>query len=82
MNDPRNTDHAWIETSARLFRIAYVPEARAGDDAAEARWFECNSVDELKDAVRALEGIEDPAQDPLYASHSSIIANALRMLSR
>lgn len=81
VDDPRNTDNSWIETSARLFEISYTPEPRAGDDAADARWFGCNTLDELKAEIRALEDM-DPSQNPLYASHDRIIEKALRRLDR
>ncbi|HSX17507.1 MAG TPA: NUDIX domain-containing protein [Patescibacteria group bacterium] len=79
VNDPRNTDNAWIETSARLFRLTHTPEPRAGDDAAEARWFSCDTVDELRAEIRRMEAI-DESTEPLYASHSEIIERALRQL--
>lgn len=76
VDDPRNTDNAWFETAARLFRLEHAPRAKAGDDALEARWFSCNTLDELKAAICELEGI-DPAVEPIYASHADIIAEAL-----
>jgi ADP-ribose pyrophosphatase len=79
VDDPRNTDNAWFETAARLFRLDHAPQPQAGDDAAEARWFDCNDIDELRDAIRALDRI-DPSVEPLYASHADIIAEALRRL--
>lgn len=38
VDDPRNTEYAWIETAAYLFECAETT-ARAGDDAGDAKWF-------------------------------------------
>lgn len=38
VNDPRNTDAAWIETSAFVFTVPEALEVSANDDAKEARW--------------------------------------------
>ena len=80
VDDPRNTDHAWIETSARLFRLPHAPEARAGSDAAAVGWFDCNNIEELRTQIRGLEGIGEDVE-PLYASHGHIIERALGRLS-
>lgn len=77
VNDPRNTDNAWIETTARLFGISYTPQPTAGSDAAEARWFSCNTIDELLTEIQELNGL-DPNTEPLYASHRQIVEAALR----
>lgn len=77
VDDPRNTDNSWIETTARLFRLDYTPQPTAGDDAVEARWFDCNTIDELRAKIRELEEL-DETTEPLYASHSQIIEQALR----
>jgi ADP-ribose pyrophosphatase len=77
VDDPRNTDNAWFETTARLFRLNYVPQPTAGSDAAEARWFGCNSINQLRAEIRTLDALQE-TMEPLYASHSQIIEEALR----
>ncbi|HEX9153428.1 MAG TPA: NUDIX domain-containing protein [Candidatus Saccharimonadales bacterium] len=77
VDDPRNTDNAWMETTARVFDLSYTPEAHAGDDAADAQWFGCNTLEQLKREIRELDSL-DPSVEPLYASHSQIIGAALR----
>ena len=43
VDDPRNTDNAWVETHCRWVNIGHMLEdgfkPKAGDDAVEARWF-------------------------------------------
>lgn len=67
VDDPRNTDNAWMETSAYLFHdednsVLASLQIQAGDDAAKAQWVNING--ELN----------------LYASHSDIIKEAVSML--
>ncbi len=69
VDDPRNTDHAWMETTARHMHIggemAQRMNLRAGDDARAARWLPLTP-----DTV-----------GKLYASHSLLIKTAMtRML--
>lgn len=51
MDDPRNTDNAWVETSAYNFHDYFGDvfknvELEAGDDAGNAEWLDLNrSVD-------------------------------------
>lgn len=40
VDDPRNTERAWIETSAYLFYASPIDEPSASDDARAAAWFE------------------------------------------
>lgn len=64
VNDPRNTDNAWMETEAWAVHLS--PEVvskiriQAGDDASAARW-----IPVTKDNL-----------DNLYASHSQIVRTA------
>lgn len=44
VDDPRNTERAWIETSAYLFPATHDVALAAGDDASDAQWF---SLDDL-----------------------------------
>ncbi len=39
VDDPRNTERAWIETSAYLFDSSADHEVAAGDDARQTKWF-------------------------------------------
>lgn len=47
VDDPRNTDNAWMETVAKNFHdekeITYSFKLEGGDDACHARWQECSS---------------------------------------
>lgn len=64
VDDPRNTEEAWIETSAYLFLTEYTDTAKAGDDAKAVAW----------------PTIDDLTPDDLYASHAMIIERALEHL--
>lgn len=44
VDDPRNSEASWIETSAYIFVVDTIENATAQDDAADAHWF---SLDEL-----------------------------------
>ena len=64
VDDPRNTDNAWMETAALLYRV--TPEdgrlaPRAGDDAAAAAW----------------QPLVEGFLDRLYASHAQIVRSVL-----
>ena len=67
--DPRNTDHAWIETTTGLFDMSCCDpnEIRnlftAGDDAKNVAWVECHE--------------QDARYVNAYASHKSIIDKAV-----
>lgn len=66
VDDPRNTDNAWMETSA--YHLHLTPEQsaqalEAGDDASDARWV---PVSEL-------------LSQSLYASHKDLIKKALKL---
>ena len=62
VDDPRNTDNAWMETIAMHFhcsdRMGERLTLKAGDDAADVTWLEVNP--------------ENPAYCALYASHKQI----------
>ncbi|UTX51538.1 NUDIX domain-containing protein [Candidatus Saccharibacteria bacterium TM7i] len=47
VEDPRNSDTAWIETSGYLFRLTAELEATAGDDAKSAQWTPLDTLPEL-----------------------------------
>lgn len=66
VNDPRNTDNAWIETTAFNFhdddgKIFNRVKLEAGDDATGVRWIDIN-----KDVV-------------LYASHSYFVKKVVEI---
>ncbi len=65
VDDPRNTDHAWMETTAKHLHLPAETARRvnpeAGDDAAAVRW--------LPLSRQSMEG--------LYASHCSLVRKAL-----
>ena len=64
VDDPRNTEDAWIETSAYLFLTECTNTAKAGDDAKAVDW---PRIDEL-------------TPENLYASHAMIIERALEQM--
>lgn len=70
VNDPRNTDNAWMETVASLFVLDFTPAPKHGDDAKDAKWF--NIPSDLK----SLEG----QTGKLYASHGDILTLALAQI--
>jgi len=78
VDDPRNTCNTWMETTVRLFRVNHNPEPHAGDDAAEARWFDCSDMDTLVAATRQFDIAHGRQARPLYASHGEIISVALQ----
>jgi len=63
VDDPRNTDHAWMETVAMHFHcevgLGEALQLRAGDDAADVKWLEI--------------GPHSPQYTQLYASHRQIV---------
>jgi ADP-ribose pyrophosphatase len=69
VDDPRNTDHAWLETTAihthLAFNAAQKMVLKAGDDAADYAWVEISN-----ESVRRL-----------YASHGLTLLNALRKMA-
>lgn len=70
VDDPRNTDHAWISTVAFLYRLDSAVTPTAGDDAADARWWPAADLDTLTAALAA-----DGEQ--LYAAHQALLSTAL-----
>lgn len=47
VDDPRNSEDAWIETSAYLFDASSETESCAGDDAVDAQWFSLHELPRL-----------------------------------
>lgn len=71
VDDPRNTDNAWMETVASVMVINHIPEPKAGDDAEDSKWFDLENIEALKEAT-----------DGLYASHDELIQKALEQLTQ
>lgn len=69
VDDPRNSDHAWVCSTVALFRVPVPLEAVGSDDAIDARWFPFNSLDGLTEAITA-----DAGQ--LYAAHLPLLSTA------
>ena len=72
VDDPRNTDHAWMETMAYHFHCtpelgALLPLA-SGDDAADVMWLDIDSA--------------NYRWATLYASHKEIVQKAVNRLDR
>lgn len=68
VDDPRNTDHAWVATTVGLYTLPDTVPATAGDDAADARWWPWTSVDQLASELGPHGG--------LYAAHRPLLAAA------
>lgn len=70
VDDPRNTDNAWMETVASCMILDYTPEPHAGDDADDSMWFDLTDIKSLHEATGGL-----------YASHGQLIQQALDKLA-
>ena len=73
VDDPRNSDHAWVCSTVALFRIPTVVAATAGDDAADAGWFAFTDLDTLDRVLAGLGGV-------LYEAHRPLLTAALHHL--
>ena len=69
VDDPRNTDLAWICSTVAVFEVPDRIAATAASDALDAAWFPFGSVDELLDAIARTGG-------ELYAAHRPLLAAA------
>lgn len=68
VEDWRNSDHAWVCSTAALFLLPETVPAQGADDALEARWAPFTSVDHL---------VEDLApHGGLYAAHIPLLVAA------
>lgn len=72
--DWRETDHAWVCSTAAVYEIPAEIPPTAGSDAEDARWFPFPDVDTL---TRVLEPIGG-----LYSAHLPILLDAAGYLSR
>ena len=67
VDDPRNTKHAWIETTAALMIVHYTPEPRADmRETVDAQWFEFEDIDSL-----------EAQTGQLYANHGEMLLHAI-----
>ena len=68
VDDPRNTDNAWMETSAQLIvlpsEISTQLQINPGDDVGRVGWFNINDLDRM----------------PLYASHKKILQDSKQFI--
>lgn len=73
VDDWRNTDHAWVASTAALYTLPDVLPAQGADDALQAAWVPFRSVDQLA---------ADLADDGgLYEAHHPILTAALNHLA-
>ncbi|MFD0639687.1 NUDIX domain-containing protein [Catenulispora yoronensis] len=68
--DWRNTDHAWVCSSLGVFELDERVEAVAGDDAAAARWFRFDSIEQL--------AADTEPHGGLYPAHIPLLETVLR----
>ncbi|NEA22632.1 NUDIX domain-containing protein [Actinomadura bangladeshensis] len=67
--DPRETDWAWIATTAALYQLPRPVTATAGDDAADAAWYPFTDLPALETALAGIGG--------LYRAHRPLLTTAL-----
>ena len=73
VNDPRNTDHAWMETCVYLFNIneeqrqLLLKTIKAGDDATKVKLLDINEYNE--------------EYTNLYANHKEFVDHALKIIN-
>ena len=73
IDDPRNTDNAWTETTAFHFhcsdQLGAQLQLRSGDDAGAVKWLNVDG-----------EGMQQESYRKLYGAHRSLIERAVRHL--
>ena len=74
VDDPRNTDEAWVCTAALLYRVTACLPAVGADDAAEARWWPFDSPAALTVALST-------CGERLYRAHGPLLAAAHERLT-
>ncbi len=71
VDDPRNTDNAWMETQAFWFHFESEAELgrklKAGDDAVGAQWIELSDKFDI---------------NTMYADHSQIVLQLFRVITK
>lgn len=73
IDDPRNTDQAWITSTVALYRVPAELPATAGSDAEDAAWWPFDSLATLYRALRQ-------AGAELYPAHAALLSTAHRRL--
>lgn len=70
VEDHRASDHAWVVTTAGMWRIPESADVAAGDDAADAAWWPAADMPALREAIQSTGG-------HLHQAHAALIAAAL-----
>ena len=69
VDDPRNTDNAWMETTAYHFHcsneLGALLQLRAGDDAGQVTWLDINLMTEPRYGPSVLPLRRSPVNAPL-----------------
>lgn len=66
VDDPRNSDHAWLTTTVGLYKVPQTIPPVAGDDATEARWWPWTG--NVKDLIKHLH-----PHGGLYPAHQALL---------
>ncbi|MFH8642285.1 NUDIX domain-containing protein [Streptomyces goshikiensis] len=74
VDDWRNSDHAWVASTAALYEIPAEVDAVAGDDAVAVAWWPFETLARLDAAITA-------AGHTLYAAHRPLLQRALDHLA-
>ncbi|MEV5204192.1 NUDIX domain-containing protein [Streptomyces sp. NPDC053720] len=70
VDDWRNSDHAWVASTAALYEVPAEIDAVAGDDAVAVAWWPFGTLAQLDAAITA-------AGRTLYAAHRPLLQRAL-----
>ncbi len=71
IDDPRNTDNAWITSTVAVFELEFTVQEQADDDAMDAGWFDFSSMDALE------ADLQEKKQGKLYEAHRPILSLVL-----
>jgi ADP-ribose pyrophosphatase YjhB (NUDIX family) len=77
VEDWRASDHAWVCSTAALYRLPDTAAVHAGDDAADAAWWPLPDLDTLTAALASVGGLY-PAHRPLLAAALDHLADHAR----
>jgi ADP-ribose pyrophosphatase len=69
--DWRNTDHAWVASTAALYTLPTTVTATAADDAADAAWWPFHSVEQLAALLEDRGGLYDAHRHILTAAETA-----------